>query len=323
MTIYDVEPINLTGIRSVPIGARASKVTASVCARPPSDRLALGEFWRGLPDLLAARDLRRVVASMVRARREGRAIVWGLGAHVIKVGLAPVLIDLMERGYVDAIACNGAVFVHDFELALAGATSEDVDATLHGGTFGVTSETTAAFCAAVEAARDLRIGLGEAVGKTLDEHRALLHPELSLLHAAYRRRVPVMMHIAIGTDVTHLHAGLDAGALGSATHRDFLLFCSVLERSRGGGVYLNVGSAVVLPEVLLKALAVLANIGRAAEGLITVNFDFANRYRTSTNVVRRPSAAGGAGYEILGHHEIMIPLLAAGLGVEEMHDGAE
>ncbi len=261
-----------------------------------------------------------MVAALERARRKHKPIIWGLGGHVIKCGLSPVLIDLMRRGYVTAVAMNGAALIHDFEIALVGATSEDVPAVLGRGRFGMAEETGRFINEAIAEGDQDELGIGEAVGRFLGKYRGARFRRCSLLATAYRRRVPVTVHVAIGTDIIHNHPAIDPRALGSATHRDFRLLAALVRTMDGGGVYLNVGSAVVLPEVFLKCFSLAANLGHAPRGITTVNLDFIQHYRPLQNVVRRPTAmagkAGGKashGYALTGHHELMIPLLAAAL----------
>jgi hypothetical protein len=265
-----------------------------------------------LPRLLAADSLRGVVAAMLAARRQQRAMLWGLGGHVIKCGLAPVLIDLMERGYVSGFVMNGAASIHDFEIGIAGCTSEDVESVLPDGRFGAAEETGREMNDAIAQAQREGIGIGEALGAQLDQ---IVPPENAgacLLLQAWRRNIPVTVHVAVGTDTPHTHPQADGAAIGAGTHHDFRLFCSLLRELDGGGVYLNVGSAVILPEVFLKAVSVVRNLGYPLADFTTVNFDFFQHYRPRVNVVGRPHARrGGQGYAITGHHEILIPLLAA------------
>jgi len=276
--------------------------------------------WLGsLPHILAAENLRAVVAAIERARGSGKPIIWGIGGHVIKCGLAPILIDLMRRGYLTAVAMNGAAMIHDFEIGLAGATSEDVPAVLGRGKFGMAEETGRIVNETIAAGDREELGIGEAVGRFLAQRREARFRRFSLLAQAYTRRVPATVHVAIGTDIIHNHPAIDPRALGAATHRDFLLLASLVKDLDRGGVYLNVGSAVLLPEVLLKCLSLAANLGRAPRGITTVNMDFIQHYRPMQNVVLRPTAGTGKGrdrshgYALTGHHEVMVPLLAAAL----------
>jgi hypothetical protein len=252
-----------------------------------------------------------VVGAIAAARGANRGVLWGLGAHVIKTGLSPVIVDLMERGFVSALAVNGAVIIHDFELALSGSTSEEVDEALGPGRFGMADETGRLLNSAInDGVRD-GLGIGQAVGRRLRE-LAPSHEPLSVVAAAARLGVPVTVHVAVGTDITHMHPDASGSALGEGSLRDFRFLVSNVARL-GGGVYLNCGSAVVLPEVFLKAVALARNRGIALDGLTTVNLDFMRLYRPHTNVVTRPTAGIGKGYSLVGHHEIMIPLLAAAI----------
>jgi hypothetical protein len=254
------------------------------------------------------------VAAITAARARGRAIIWGLGGHVIKCGLAPVLADLMQRGYATAFAMNGAAAIHDFEIALAGHTSEDVEAVLPDGRFGAAEETGREMNAAIAAGDRDALGMGEALGRRLHEiaEIAAEFAPASLVLQAWRAATPVTVHVAVGTDTPHMHPAVDAAAIGSTTHRDFRLLCSLVAGLHDGGVYLNVGSAVVLPEVFLKAVSAVRNLGHPLAGFTTVNLDFLQHYRPKLNVVERPHAkSGGAGYALTGHHELLVPLLAA------------
>lgn len=278
-----------------------------------------------LPRILAAESFRGVVAALENARKKRKPILWGLGGHVIKVGLGPVLIDLMLRGYVTAFAMNGAALIHDFEIALVGATSEDVPAVLGEGRFGMAEETGRYIHQSIAAGDKMQLGLGEATGRFLASSHEARFRKYSVLDRAYRNRIPVTVHEAIGTDIIHQHPTIDPRALGAATYRDFLLLAALVGKMDGGGVYLNVGSAVMLPEVFLKCFSLAANLDRAPRGITTVNLDFIQHYRPLENVVRRPTAPGAArrqretshGYALTGHHEIMIPLLSAALGREK------
>jgi hypothetical protein len=251
---------------------------------------------------------------MAAARAKRRAILWGLGGHVIKCGLAPVLIDLMRRGFATAFAMNGAASIHDFEIALAGHTSEDVEAVLPDGRFGAAEETGRDMNRAIAQGDREGLGMGEALGKWLSAQTTLAGGDASLVLQAYRHSTPVTVHVAIGTDTPHMHPAADPAAIGSASHRDFRLFAACVADLNEGGIYLNVGSAVVMPEVFLKAVSAVRNLGHSLTGFTTANFDFLQHYRPLVNVVERPHAGGaGAGYAITGHHELMIPLLAAAL----------
>lgn len=308
---FRYEEFDLSGIKTYPLGSRPSKARGEDFATSWNPADGLAGWLASLPNMLAAADFRAVVAAMTEAHAAGRGLVWGLGAHVIKTGLGPVLIDLMERGFVSALALNGAGLIHDFEVALAGATSEDVDSALGPGQFGMAEETARLINDAVIAGASRRLGFGQSVVAALADRRPP-HASMSVLCAAGRLNVPVTVHVGIGTDIIHMHPAASGDALGAASLRDFRYFVSFiagLER----GVYLNCGSAVLLPEVFLKAVALVRNRGLSLDGLTTVNFDFVRMYRPETNVVRRPVMGVGRGYSITGHHELMLPLLAAAL----------
>jgi hypothetical protein len=305
--------MEFTGLKTVPIQARGGKVRVEHFAKPHRTGGGVQALIDSLPAILAADSLRAVVAAIARARKSKRAILWGLGGHVIKCGLAPILIDLMQRGYASGFVLNGAAAIHDFEIAIAGHTSEDVEAVLPDGSFGAAEETGREMNEAVAEAGDT-MGFGEALGHRLERIADPRFAASSLLHEAYRRGVPVTVHVAIGTDTPHTHPAADGAAIGQATYRDFRLLCSLVTDLNDGGVYVNVGSAVVLPEVFLKVVSVVRNLGHPLANFTTANFDFLQHYRPNANVVNRPHAkSGGRGYSITGHHEIMIPLLAAAL----------
>jgi hypothetical protein len=304
------EEFDLSAVRTYPLASRASKARAADFAKPLHAG-GVPALIESLPDILAGRDLKAVIAAMRRAHDSGRGVIWGLGAHVVKTGLSPILIDLMERGFVSAIATNGAGVIHDFELALSGATSEDVDETLGPGRFGMADETGSLLNAAISAGVAKGLGLGQSVATSLAEMRPP-HAELSLLAAAARLEIPVTVHVGIGTDIIHMHPAASGAAIGEGSLRDFRYFVSNVARLEQG-VYLNCGSAVMLPEVFLKAVALARNRGIPLAGLTTVNIDFLRHYRPLTNVVSRPVAGLGQGYSLVGHHEILIPLLAAAL----------
>jgi hypothetical protein len=320
MTLYSERPLKLDKVRTYPLASRPSKVTVRDFGKAARSGTGIRNWINSLPRILAGETFRDVVGALERARVRRKPIIWGLGGHVIKCGLGPVLIDLMRRGYLTAVAMNGAAMIHDFEIALAGATSEDVPAVLGRGRFGMAEETGRCINEAIALGDQQGLGIGEAVGGFLHHHRGAKFRRYSLLAAAYGHRVPVTVHEAIGTDIIHNHPALDARALGAATHRDFLLLAALVRGMNGGGVYLNVGSAVMLPEVFLKCVSLVANLGQAPRGITTVNLDFIQHYRPTQNVVLRPTATGGRGrgasrgYALTGHHELMIPLLAAALG---------
>ena len=314
MTRYEgLDPIDLSKISTYELASRPSKVTIDDFAQPPSENDSVRDFLAKLPNILAVQSLRELAERVRRARDLGKPIIWGFGGHVVKTGLAPILIDLMDRGFVTALAGNGSILVHDSEIARVGFTSEDVDATLGKGDFGAARETGDLLNNAARAAQEQGIGLGEAMCNALV---ALSPPnaDKSLLCAAHDRDIPVTAHLAIGADIGHFHPGADGAALGAASHTDFRLMCSLVREMNGGGVYINYGSAVVMPEVFLKAVTVVRNLGHELTDITTANFDFIQQYRPLTNVVRRPTENGaGRGFSIIGHHELTLPLFAAQL----------
>lgn len=320
MTSYSAQPLKLDHVHTYPLKSRASKVSVADFAKPLGSGASISQWIGSLPRILAAESFRGLIAALEGARKKRKPIIWGLGGHVIKVGLAPVLIDLIRRGYITAFALNGAALIHDFEIGFGGATSEDVPAELGKGRFGMAEETGRYINESIIAGAREHLGMGEAVGRFLASCREARYKRHSLLACAYREKIPVTVHAAIGTDIVHCHPSVDARALGEATHRDFLLLAALTRQLSGGGVYLNIGSAVILPEVFLKCIGLAANTGRALRGITTANLDFIQHYRPAQNVVARPiAAAGGArggsrGFSITGHHELMIPLLAAALG---------
>lgn len=305
------EEFDLSGIKTYPLRSRSSKVSLAQFATPYKKGSGVAGLLTSLPGLLAAKDFKDVVTAIVTAKNDGRAIVWGLGAHVLKTGLSPILVDLMERGLISAIATNGAGIIHDFEIALSGGTSEDVDATLGPGTFGMAEETGTELNRAINDGVAAGLGLGQSVGKYLDAAKPPF-AQISITAAAWRLKIPVTVHVAVGTDIIHMHPLASGAAIGEGSLRDFKYFVSTVSHLERG-VYLNCGSAVVLPEVFLKAVAVSRNEGRSLDGLTTVNLDFLRHYRPLTNVVTRPTMGSGKGYSLTGHHELVIPLLAAAL----------
>jgi hypothetical protein len=321
MSIYSIQPITLGAVRTYPLASRRSKVTVRDFAKPPAANATLTKFLDSLPSILAAEDLRNLLSAIHSARKGRKAILWGIGGHVIKVGLGPVLIDLMKRGFVSGIAMNGAALIHDFEIALAGSTSEDVEAGIGEGQFGMAEETGKYLNEIAKLSQRIRIGYGEAAGQFLNSGIIeVKHADSSVLIAAYKHCIPVTIHLAIGTDIPHMHPTADGAALGDATHRDFRLFCAVVQQMHPGGVYLNWGSAVLLPEIFLKAVSVVRNLGVPLRPITTANFDFIQHYRPLQNVVKRPTASSrnqrgpeSHGYAITGHHELLLPLVAAAL----------
>ena len=321
MSIYSLQPITLGAVHTYPLASRKSKVSVRDFARPPAANASLTKFLDSLPNFLAAENLRDLLGAIHSARKQRRAILWGIGGHVIKVGLGPVLIDLMKRGFVSGIAMNGAALIHDFEIALVGNTSEDVEAGIGEGQFGMAAETGQYINEFAKLAHRIRIGYGEAAGQFLTSGIiGVKHADSSVLVAAYKQRIPVTIHLAIGTDIPHMHPAANGAALGDATHHDFRLFCALVQQMHPGGVYLNWGSAVLLPEVFLKAVSVVRNLGVPLRPITTANFDFIQHYRPLQNVVKRPTAAARGrsgpeshGYAITGHHELLLPLVAAAL----------
>lgn len=305
--------LDLTKLKLTQLDERPSKISKDSLAQPPRSGASFEQFWRGLPDVLAARDLRSLVKDLARAHRAGKTIAVGIGGHVIKTGLAPVLIDLMRDGIVNAVASNGSVCIHDVELAIAGKTSEDVDVALRDGSFGMSAETSDFILGAI--ARDgPRAGLGRALGEALLA-RGAPNNETSILAQGAALDIPVTVHVAIGTDIIHMHPQADGAALGAASLVDFRRFTQVVAALTDEGAYLNWGSAVIMPEVFLKALSIARNLGYKGK-FVTADFDFIRHYRPRTNVVHRPHLDGGRGYMFTGHHELMIPLFAAGLRTE-------
>lgn len=312
MSIYEkFQPIDLEKINTYELASRPSKVTINDFAKPLPDNASLKKFLENLPNILAVQSLREIAGQIRRAKNLGKPIVFGIGGHVVKTGLAPILIDLMNKGFVSAIAANGSVLVHDTEIAFVGFTSEDVDATLGKGDFGAARETGEILNEAAKKGAAENLGLGETMGREL----FLKNPpnaDFSIIYQTYKNKIPFTAHLAIGADIGHFHAACDGASLGATSHTDFRLFCSVVRELNGGGVYINLGSAVILPEIFLKAVTVVRNLGFPLEDFTTANFDFIQHYRPNTNIVRRPTANGaGRGFSVTGHHEIMIPLLAA------------
>jgi hypothetical protein len=304
-----VEAIDLSRVRTVPLGTRVNKVALAGFAQPPEAGRSFAAFVATLPGILAGKDFQHVVGAIVKAHRQRRPVIVGLGAHVIKCGLSPVLIDLMRRGIVTALALNGAGAIHDCEVALIGETSEDVAAGLKEGTFGMVRETGELVNQAVNRVLERpAAGMGELLGEELTTQSAP-YRAYSLLAAGRDLGIPITVHVALGTDIVHMHPSANGAAIGQATFNDFrLLAACVTELS--GGVYVNLGCAVILPEVFLKAFTVAQNFGARLHDFVTVNMDMIAHYRTGENVVRRPPTVGGAGYNLIGRHEIMVPLLA-------------
>jgi hypothetical protein len=311
MTKREITPLDLTKVKTYSLAQRTSKVTVADFARPPAGGLTVREFIDRLGGLLAAADLREVIGAVVRAVKTERPVMVAMGAHVIKVGLSPLIIDLMERRVISLVALNGAGIIHDFELAYAGFTSEDVDAVLPGGEFGMARETSQFLNEAIVRGAKKNEGIGRAVGSAI-EREGLPHRRHSILAAGARLGIPVTVHVALGTDIIHMHPDASGEAIGKGSLVDFHTFASAVA-GLSGGVYFNIGSAVILPEVFLKAISLARNVGATVEGFTTVNMDFIRHYRPQTNVVGRPTAGTGRGISLIGHHEIMVPLVFAGI----------
>jgi hypothetical protein len=305
-----VKKIDISKIKSYSLKGRQSKVRVNDVARPHKKGSSFNDFFSSLPNILAAQHFKDVVAAIVQARKDKRPVMLGMGAHSIKVGLSPVIIDLMERGIITSLSLNGAGVIHDFELSFIGQTSEDVDKEILSGAFGMAEETGSMLNQAVRSAGEDE-GIGAAVGKMIHAG-PFPYKDKSLLAAGVRLNVPVTVHVAIGTDIIHMHPSFDGRATGAAAHRDFVTFCSLVSELEGG-VYINLGSAVLLPEIFLKAVTLVRNLGHELRHFTTVNMDFVQHYRPNTNVVRRPTQGGGRGFALTGHHEIMFPLLAAAI----------
>jgi len=312
---------DLSAVKTSPLGERRNKVHLSDFARVCGPGATFQDFFDSLPDQLAARDLKQIVSAVVSAYRHQKPVIWAMGAHVIKCGLSGLVIELMRRGVISAVALNGAGAIHDFEIALIGGTSEDVAAGLGAGEFGMAEETGSLINAAInaawrktdhsgaEATGKTECGMGELIGRKLMEIDAP-YADQSILVAGVRLGIPVTVHVAVGTDIIHMHPSADGAALGAASHYDFRLMCGVVATLGDGGVYFNVGSAVVLPEVFLKAVTVARNLGHPVRDFTTVNLDMKDQYRSWNNVVKRPTGDHGRGFSIIGHHELLIPLLA-------------
>jgi hypothetical protein len=312
--------VELGGLKTVSLYERQSKVSASDFAHPMKAGGSFRQFMDSLPSILAAQDLVKAVSAVSAAARNGKTLILGMGAHPIKVGLNPLIIEAMERGVFSGVAMNGAGMIHDVEIALAAKTSEDVAAHLGCGEFGMARETAEFILEAVSKAHCRGgQGLGSSVGKALLEQKTPF-ANLSILAAAARCNLPVTVHVAIGTDIIHMHPEMDGAAMGALSHYDFRLFCS-LASTLESGVFINLGSAVIIPEVFLKAASVVRNLGFSLRALTTINMDFLRQYRPLVNVVQRPTMEGGLGINLTGHHEIMFPLLLA--AVFEQMDGPD
>ncbi len=306
---------DLAAVRTVPIARRPNKVRAEEFASPPpGGKRTFAAFLASLPDVLVARDFVRVIDAIAQAKQRGRAVVVMLGGHVVKTGLAPLLIDLMQRGIITHLAMNGSAAIHDYEIARFGGTSEDVAAGLRDGTFGMAEETGRGLNDAFTAGMREKRGMGEAIAVALEAEAELAHPELSVVLGAHRLGLPVTVHAALGAEIIHQHPAADGAAIGDTSHRDFRRLAASLPALHDGGVVLNLGSAVIMPEVFLKALTIARNLGAGKPtDFTTCDLDMQRHYRPRVNVVQRPTLAGGSGFEITGHHELMVPLLAWGV----------
>jgi hypothetical protein len=310
-------PIDVSKLKTYPLDRRHSKVKLSDFGVPWKRGESFQKFLRSLPDILAVKTLRAVAQAIAKAHKRGKPVIVGMGAHPTKVGLNPILVDLVERGIVTAVAMNGAVVIHDFELALMGHTSEDVDAEIDSGRFGMAEETGRMLNDAITRGAKEGWGLGEAVGHYINRYQGQFpHRKISLLATGARLGVPVTVHVALGTDIIHMHPSADGASIGATSLFDFRRLAAVVAGMEGG-VYLNLGSNVIMPEVFLKTVTLGRNLGHALTDITTVNMDFLSHYRPLTNVVKRPTQKGGRGYSLIGHHEIMVPLLAAAV-LEEL-----
>lgn len=311
-----ISPINVSDLKTYPLKKRHSKVRVSDFAQPWRKGGSFSRFYRALPDILAVKTLRAVARAIAQAHRRGRPVIVGIGAHVIKVGLTPILVTWMEQGLITAVAMNGAGIIHDFELALMGHTSEEVDDEIDDGRFGMTEETGRMLNEAITQGHRNGQGMGEAVGHYITRSKNQFpNRRTSILAMGATLGIPVTVHVAVGTDVIHMHPAADGAAIGATSLLDFRRLAAVVAGMEGG-VYLNIGSAVVLPEVFLKTVSLGRNLGHTLSNITTVNMDFLSHYRPLTNVVRRPTQKGGKGYSLIGHHEIMLPLLVAAVAEE-------
>lgn len=309
MIKHKKKPLDLNRVTFASLKRKRHKVGETLFSTPWRKRGTLTDFLNSLPGILAGKEFKEVVERIAKAVLQKKMVLLGMGAHPIKVGLNPILIDLMEKGILKGIAMNGACLVHDVEIAMAGHTSEEVDEELNSGTFGMVKETHETINYAIREGVRKGWGVGVSIGrKILSENFPYKH--LSLLAAGQRLKIPITAHIAIGTDINHMGPSADGSAIGQGSLQDFRTFASLVSRLEKG-VFINLGSAVILPEVFLKALALARNLGHPLVNLTTVNMDFIHHYRPSVNVVRRPTLKGGKGYTLIGHHELMVPLLAA------------
>jgi hypothetical protein len=312
------KPVDLSRIKTYPLAERTNKVImAEHQSGPVRSGMTVTELLDLLPDQLGSKSLKKVIDAVVAAHGKGKPVIWAMGAHVIKCGLQPVLKSLMDAGVISAIAMNGAGPIHDYEISLIGETSEDVGAVLHEGHFGMAEETGRDINRALKEGVAKGLGYGESIGRFIIANNNP-YRNLSLVAACVEREIPVTVHSAIGTDIIHQHPDADGAVIGHASYTDFRLLAAVVADMGDGGVFLNIGSAVILPEVFLKALSVAQNLGSHIDRFTTANFDMQQHYRPLQNVVKRPTSGASRGYTVTGHHEIMIPLLAAGI-LDRLH----
>ncbi|MGB0910686.1 MAG: hypothetical protein ACPGYT_10005 [Nitrospirales bacterium] len=312
-----VKPLNLSQLQTYPLHLRHSKVNIKDFSVPWRRGRTFRRFLDTLPDFLAAKTLRSVVSAIVQARKRGKPVILGMGAHPTKVGLNPIIIDLIKRDIITTVAVNGAVIIHDFELAYLGHTSEEVDAEIDSGRFGMAEDTGKILNAAIVEGWNAGLGIGDSIGRYISKHpRQFPHRQMSLFATGVKVGVPMTVHVAMGADIIHMHPSADGAAIGGGSLIDFRKLVSLVSHMEGG-VYINLGSAVMLPEVFLKTVTLSRNLGKALKNITTVNMDFLPHYRPMTNVVKRPTQKGGKGYSLTGHHEIMVPLLAAAI-IEQM-----
>ena len=302
--------LDFSKLKTYPLKKRQSKVKTGQLGRLCRPGASIGDFLDSLPDVFAAKNLKRVAKAIVQAKRKGKPVIFGIGGHVIKCGLSPVLIELMRKGWISSIAMNGSTAIHDFEMAFAGQTSEDVDEALSNGSFGMAEETGRLINEALIEGSKKGLGAGETLALTVSRGRHYSFKNLSVLAQSEKLKVPVTIHIAVGTDIIHQHPVCQGEAIGKTSMADFRRFCSTVADMNGGGVFVNFGSNVILPEVFLKALSVARNLKGKVSHFTTANFDMIRHYRPYENIVRRPVLEGGDGFYIIGHHEILLPLLA-------------
>ncbi|MBD3415439.1 MAG: hypothetical protein GF421_13560 [Candidatus Aminicenantes bacterium] len=311
MSKYKYEPLWPKDLKTYPLKSRKSKVSQKNFGKPFKSDPSFWKFIDSLPDILAAKDFKTLLHSIRNARKKEKPIIVSMGAHVIKVGLNPLLIDLMQRGWINGLALNGAGIIHDFEIAFSGKTSEEVKSQIAQGDFGMARETGEFLNKAIHSGSQIGIGMGESIGKLIHDSD-FPYKKWSLLSSAFELNIPVTVHVGVGTDIIHFHPHAEGSSIGKTSLQDFFLFCSLIKNLEGGGIYINIGSAVVLPEVFLKAVSYVRNRGGRLENFHTAVFDFNTHYRPLQNIVQRPfKDKKGKGFYFIGHHEIMIPLLAA------------